>query len=84
MATNEKGQIRITVQAAMLSDGTFKEVIAWVKADNEQAAVDKLFALAKDGIGYKFLGESGVLEPSIFTVPPIVNPYHSGRWFARS
>lgn len=81
---NDKGQHRITVQAFSLCDGEFKEVVAWVKADSEQAAVDKLFALAKDEIGYKFLGDGGIIEPSICSISPIVNPYYSGRWFARS
>jgi hypothetical protein len=79
--TNEQGKIRIVVQA--LVDGEFHEVTAWVAAINEQAAVDKLFAYAKDGIGYKFLGDAGLIEPSVLSAPPIVNPYYSGRWYAR-
>lgn len=57
-----KHQIR--VQVLSLIDGELTEITANVESEHEQAAVDKLFALAKDERAYRFLGRSGVIIPS--------------------
>jgi hypothetical protein len=66
---------RITCQVLSLETGEYREVIANVKADSAQVAVDKLFALAKDERAYRFLSENGVTEPSTADKLGIPNPY---------
>lgn len=65
---------KITVQAVSLIDGEFREVVVSVAADTEQAAVDRLYSVAKDEWAYKFLGASGYLNPSHPKLPPIEIP----------
>jgi hypothetical protein len=57
---------RITVQVLNGATGEVREVVANVATDNEQDAVNKLFANArKDDYYYRFLGFHGILDPTI-------------------
>jgi len=74
---------RITVQVLSLIDGSLREVIANVTAIDEQDAVNKLFAIAKDEMAYKYLGHRGIIAPSgqkPFTFPK----YAEGNWYAKA
>lgn len=82
--TNDQGQIRITVQVLSLVDGSVREVVAWIKADSEQAAVDELFALAKDERAYRYLCSDGILTPTDPPLPAITTQYAAGEWWAAS
>jgi hypothetical protein len=75
---------RITAQVLSLVDGSVREVVANVQADNEQQAVDKLFALAKDEKAYRFIGAHGVITPTNCPLPAIVTKYAAGEWWARA
>ena len=75
-------KIRMTVQVLNMIDGEVREVVAHVPAVNEQEAVDKLFALAKDEKAYRFLGYDGVISPSSAPIPPFTTKYAPGKWFA--
>ena len=75
---------RITVQVLSMIDGSVREVIANVPADSEQSAVDKLFAIAKDEMAYKYLGMDGILVPSDCPIPPITTKYALGEWYAKA
>lgn len=62
MQTIEK--LRITVQVLNGATGEIREVTALVAANDEQDAVNKLFACARqDDYYYRFLGHRGVIEP---------------------
>ena len=76
-------KIRMTVQVLNMIDGEAREVVAHVPAANEQDAVDKLFALARDEMAYRFLGRDGVISPSSAHIPPFTTKYASGEWFAK-
>jgi len=74
--------MRITAQVLNGATGEVREVVANVKAESEQSAVDKLFALARqDDYYYRFLGESGVIEPSASEKQPI--HYSCNTYWAR-
>ena len=71
---------RIAVRVLNGRDGSVREVVANVKALSESAAVEALFTRARrDDYYYRFLGRSGVLEPSDGT--PI--EYQGAIYFAR-
>ena len=79
-------KIRITVKALSQIDGSFREVVANVMAENEQAAVDRLFAIAKDEVYFQFLGSDGVINPSNPNVPPFVPDAKygcPGEWWSK-
>lgn len=57
-------KIRITCQVWNGATGETREVVAHVKATDEQDAVNKLFAVARrDDYYYRFLGHRSVVEP---------------------
>jgi hypothetical protein len=63
---------RITAQVLNGSTGEVREVVANVPAENEQDAVNTLFTRArKDDYYYRFIGHSGVIEPSMQQKQPI-------------
>jgi len=65
-------KLRIVAQVLNGSTGEIREVVANVPADSEQDAINKLFARArKDDYYYRFLGDSGVIEPSTDKKQPI-------------
>lgn len=79
--THDSGKQRITVQVLNMIDGEIREVVAMVKADSEQDAVDCLFKLAKDEKAYKYLGHDGILKPTngqVYTFPR-----YAGEWYAK-
>lgn len=84
MTDTTKNTQRITVQVLSMVDGSVREVVANVPAANEQEAVDKLYAIAKDEKAYRYLGMDGVLTPSNPLIPPFKTKYAEGTWFARS
>jgi hypothetical protein len=64
--------MKITAQVLNGATGEVREVVANVKAQTEQDAVNALFARArKDDYYYRFLGHSGVIEPSTQEKQPI-------------
>lgn len=57
-------KIRVTVQVLNGATGEIREVVANVKAKDEQDAVNKLFARARtDDYYYRFLGHNGIVTP---------------------
>jgi hypothetical protein len=57
-------KVRITAQVLNGATGEVREVVARVKASNEQDAVNVLFSKArKDDYYYRFLGHSRVINP---------------------
>lgn len=74
---------RITVQCLSLIDGSVREVTANVTADSEQDAVNKLFAIAKDEMAYKYLGHDGIIGPEGQT-PYTFPKYAEGNWYSKS
>lgn len=85
--SQKQESIRITVQAFNTCDGSYREVTANIKANSEQDAIDKLWAISKDEIAYKFLGQYGYLTPSKLDQPAITLPEHwgaSGEWFIKA
>lgn len=77
-------KLRITVQCLSLIDGSVREVTANVSAENEQDAVNKLYAIGKDEIAYRYLGMDGIISPSSPKVPPFSTKYAEGEWYAVS
>lgn len=65
-------KLRITAQVLNGATGEIREVVANVLADNEQDAVNKLFAHARrDDYYYRFLGMYGVLVPTVQGAKPV-------------
>jgi hypothetical protein len=61
-------KVRITAQVLNSATGEVREVVAHVAANDEQEAVNKLFARARrDDYYYRFMGQDGVLAPSEFS-----------------
>jgi hypothetical protein len=57
-------KVRITAQVLNGATGEVREVVANVKASDEQDAVNKLFANARtDDYYYRFLGHASVINP---------------------
>jgi hypothetical protein len=77
-------KIRITVQCLSLTDGSVREVVAHVPAETEQEAVNKLYAIGKDEIAYRYLGMDGVISPENPVIPAMVTKYAEGEWYARA
>lgn len=75
---------RITVQCLNMCDGSVREVVANVTANNEQDAVNKLFAIAKDEIAYRYLGMDGVIAPTSPVIPAFNTKYAPGDWYAKA
>lgn len=74
---------RITVQCLSLIHGELREVTTTVTADSEQEAVNKLFAIAKDEMAYKYLGHDSIIAPTgqeAYTFPK----YAEGNWYAKA
>lgn len=82
MTTVTANKVRITVQVLSLIDGSLREVTANVTATDEQDAVNKLFAIAKDEMAYSYLGHAGVIAP--FGQHPFVTKYADGLWYAKA
>jgi hypothetical protein len=69
-----QGKIRITAQVLNGATGEVREVTANVTANNEQDAVNKLFAHARqDDFYYRFLGSYGVIVPTLNGATPLVH-----------
>jgi hypothetical protein len=75
---------RITVQCLSMIDGSVREVVANVTAETEQDAVNKLYAIGKDEIAYRYLGGNGILSPSQPLIPAFSTKYADGEWYTRS
>lgn len=58
-------KVRITAQVLNGATGEVREIVANVTATDEQDAVNKLFARARqDDYYYRFLGHDGVIAPA--------------------
>ena len=61
---------RVTVQAFQ-NGKAIGEWVATSEAKTVQEMVDWMVDNAKDGIGFRFLGESGIVEPTVCKLPAI-------------
>ena len=75
---------RITAQVLNGATGEVREVVAKVKASDEQGAVNALFARARrDDYAYRFLGEHGVMPPTTSDAAITLIKYENQEYWAR-
>jgi hypothetical protein len=60
----------LTVQAFRNGEA-IGEWVATSQGMDEQQMADYIFSHAKDGIGFRFLGLRGIVEPSVCRIPAI-------------